>query len=214
MIDTNDEWLNNGSKEFQQFVDKMNLADPLHQKHGHNGIVSTTCSRGKHRIDFILVDSTIILTIKRIDTLGLHEGIISDHVMVYMDCDEAQLFSGIINCPVFNPSQEFVIKYVDKCKKFVDKFCKYAEGKKFSDRVQSLSKAFEREGPTKNNANRFQVLDTKITKFILSTANTVARKKFGYQRLPTLTQAGTSLHFWKAAVSAMSRRVHLGKLQL
>ena len=174
----------------------------------------TTYSRGKRRIDCILVDNTIVPAIKRTGTPGLHEGVISDHVMLYMDYDETQLFSSIINRPVLNPPQKFVIEHADKFEKSVGKFREYAEEKKFADRVQTLSKTFERDGPTKNNVNRFQVLDTKITKFILSTANTVARKKFGYQRLPTLTQAGTSLHFWKAAVSAMSRRVHLGKLQL
>ena len=30
MIDAHDEWLDKGSKEFQQFFDEMNLVDPLH----------------------------------------------------------------------------------------------------------------------------------------------------------------------------------------
>ena len=80
--------------------------------------------------------------------------------------------------------------------------------------MQTFSKAFEKDGPTENDVNRFQVLDTEITECILSASKMVAKNKFGYQRLPTPTQAGTGLYFWKAALSAMSRRVHLGKLQL
>ena len=37
-----------------------------------------------------------------------------------------------------------------------------------------------------------------------------ARKKSGYQRSPYLTGNGVSLHFWKAALSAKSRKVSLG----
>ena len=201
-----------GSSTF--FFDKMNLVDSLHQKHRHNGIVHTTHSRGKHRINFILVYNMIVPAIERIGAFGLHKGIISDHVMLYMDCDETELFSGMINHPVLKPSREFIIKHVDKCEQFVDKFREHVKENKIADRVQTLSKAFERDSPSENNVNRFQVLDTKITECILSAAKTVARKEFGYQRLPTLTEAGTSLHFWKAALSTMSRRVHLGKLQL
>ena len=83
-------------------------------------MISTTYSRSKHRIDFILVNSTIVTAIKIIGTLGLHEGIILNHVMLYMDYDE--LFSGIINRCVLNPSQEFVIKHAHKCENLIDKF--------------------------------------------------------------------------------------------
>ena len=138
MTDVNDEWLDKGSKEFQQCVDETNLVNPLHQKHGHNGIVPTTFSRGKGRIDVILVNNTSVPAIKRIGTLGLHEGIILDHAMLYMNCNETRLFSGIINRPVLNPSREFVIKHADKCEKSVDKFCEYAEEKKFAERIPTL----------------------------------------------------------------------------
>ena len=105
MMDANNEWLDTGSNEFQSFVDEMNLVDPLHQKFGNNEMTSTTYSRGRCRIDFILVDSVIVPAIDRIGTRGLHKGIISDHAMLYIDCNEDQLFSGIINRPVLNPSR-------------------------------------------------------------------------------------------------------------
>jgi hypothetical protein len=214
MIDATDEWLDKGRKEFQLFVDRMNLIEPLHQKYGNNGMVSTAYFRGKRRIDFILVDAIIVPEIKRLGTLELHKENVLDHVILYMDCNENQLFSGIINRPVLNPSWEFAIGHADTWEKFVDTFCKYTKEKKFARRVQALSKSFEQEGPTNDNVNRYQVLDTKITECILSSAKTVAKKKCGYQGLPTLTQVRTNLHFWKAALSAKYHRVHLGKLQL
>ena len=155
-------------------------------------MASTTYSRVNHRINFILVDSTIVPAIKRIGTLELHEGIISDHVMLYMNCDKDQLVSGIINRPVLNPSEDFVIKHAEGCEKSIDKFCKYAKEKKFADRGEALSKTFDQEGPTDNSVNQYQVLVTKITECILSTAKKVAKKKMdtnvhqhSHKRAPT-----------------------------
>ena len=137
-----------------------------------------------------MVDATIVPAIKRIGTLGLHEEVILDHIMLYMDCDEDQLFSGIINRHILNPSREFVIKHADKCEKFVDKFCKCAKEKRFAVRVQALSETFEQEGPTDNNVHQYQVLDTKITECIVSTAKKVTKKKFRYQRSPNTHTGG------------------------
>jgi len=62
------------------------------------------------------VDSTIESDIKQICSLslGLEEGIISDQVMLYMDCDGTALINVIINRPVLNPARERTIEHVDK----------------------------------------------------------------------------------------------------
>ena len=122
MMDANDDWLEKSSKIFQSFIEELQLQDPLHQKFGQDGVTPATYARGTNRLDYILVDSTILPAIKKIGTLGLHEGIHSDHVMLYMDCDESLLFQGKINRPVLNPAREFVIEHADKAEKFVEKF--------------------------------------------------------------------------------------------
>ena len=85
----------------------------------------------------------------------------------------------------------------------------------FSDRVQTPYKAFERDGPSKNNVNCFQVRDTKVTECILSAAKPVARKKTW---IPALANTHTSRNkpaFLEGSiVRQVSRRVHLGKVQL
>jgi len=59
MMDANDEWIDSGSKAFQNFVTEMQLEDLLYEKFGEAGITSTTYSQGSRRIDFILVDSML-----------------------------------------------------------------------------------------------------------------------------------------------------------
>ena len=100
MMDANDDWLDSSSKVFRAFLEDMQPLDPLYEKFGAEGVTDTTYARGKRCIDFIIVHSTIVPAIKRIGTLGLNEGIISDH------CDEKELFRGILNRPHINPARE------------------------------------------------------------------------------------------------------------
>ena len=99
----------------------------------------------------ILVYSTILPAIKRIGTLGLHQRIILDHVMLYMDCGEHLLFDGIINQHVMTPSREFVIEHANKCKAFIDLFRKLATEKKFKARVEKLCDKFAKHGSSVTN---------------------------------------------------------------
>ena len=97
MMDANDDWLQTSSKAFKVFVKEMHLVDTYYRKFKTLGLTGTTYARGYQRIDFILVNCTILPAIKCIGTLDLYEGIISDHIILYMDCDELLLFGGIIN---------------------------------------------------------------------------------------------------------------------
>ena len=86
-MDATDNWLQTSSKAFKAFVKEMYLVDPYYETFKTLGLTGTTYAQGSQRIDFIIFNSTIIPAIKHIGTIGLHEGIISDHVMLYMDCD-------------------------------------------------------------------------------------------------------------------------------
>jgi hypothetical protein len=61
---------------------------------------------------------------------------VSDHVMLYVDLDEKELFQGLINRPVRIPCREFILAQADKCKRFIDEFKKIAAAKDFSGRVK------------------------------------------------------------------------------
>ena len=214
MMDANNEWLDSGSKTFQSFVKEMGLVDHLYDKFKNKGLTETTYARGKRRIDFILVDASITHTIKRIGTLGLHDGILSDHVMLYMDIDEKALFKAIMNRPVLHPTREFKIEHADKCEKFINKFREYVVEKKFPARVERLVTAFKRNGATKANIKTYHTLDTEITECILSAAKTVVRCHFGYQRSRKLTDMGQLYHFWKSLLSSKYNKHQLSKKSL
>ena len=114
--------------------------------------------------------------IKRIGSLGLHEGINSDHGMLYMDCSKDTLFKGVFNRLVMNPARKFVIEHADKCEKFLAHFRKLAEDKNFKTRIETISCVFKKHGDTPCNVERFNDLDKELTEYMLSVARKVAKK--------------------------------------
>ncbi len=210
MMDANDDWVTSPNTSFRKFLDELKLEDPLYNKFKDAGLAQTTYARGSRRIDYIFVDPIIAPAIKRIGTLGLNEGIVSDHVMLYMDVKEDELFRGILNRPVLNPARELVIEQADKCDKFIQRFKELAKEKKFAERIVKLRDNFKLHGASEININQYIILDTELTQCILSAAATVAKKKFGYQRSPDLTQKGLAIHFWKATLSSKYHRRPLG----
>ena len=134
LMDANDDWMKPGSKTFQTFIRTLNLVDPLHRK--FSTTLQRTYLRGQKRIDYILVDSSIFPAIERIGTLGLYDGLkFSDHVFIYMDCDERKLFKGIINRPMHHPAREFRLEQADRVERFVKRFREFAEEHKLETRV-------------------------------------------------------------------------------
>ena len=109
MMDAHDDELNSTAKTFQSFLEWVQLIDHLHKKFKDEGLTTSIYSRGSRRIDYIFVDATMEPVIKRLGSLGLHEGIVSDHTMLYIDCNEELLFKGVLDRPVLNPAQEFVL---------------------------------------------------------------------------------------------------------
>jgi hypothetical protein len=129
------------------FLTEMGLADPLYDRFAGHGLTSTTYARGSSRIDFIFFDKALLPAVVRIGTLGLHEAMVSDHVMVYADLDEALLFDGQVNRPVRVPSREFMLAQADKCEIFLKQFKEIARELNFRKRTDSIEVRMGVVGP-------------------------------------------------------------------
>jgi hypothetical protein len=64
------------------------MVDPLYERFNDDGLTHSTYARCKQGIDFKPFDLALQSAVKIIGTLGLHEAIISDHVMIYADVDK------------------------------------------------------------------------------------------------------------------------------
>ena len=151
MMDANDDWMESKATAFKNFIEDMNLCNPLYEKHRADGLPTTTYSRGRRGVDFMLIDDTLQQAVKRVGTLGLHESIVSDHVMLYINFDEKSLFKGLLNRPVMHPAREFTIEQADKADAFADKFRDYVSEKNFPQRVEDLQRNFRLHGASEIN---------------------------------------------------------------
>jgi hypothetical protein len=205
-MDANEDWASSSGKQLSAFLAETGLVDPLHDRFIGQGLTPTTYARGSSRIDFIFFDQALAPAIKRIGTLGLHEAMVSDHVMVYADLDESLLFDGQVHRPVRVPNREFMLSQADKCEIFMKAFKKLASDCNFRRRVESIEARMAAIGPSETLVLEYNNLDSEIVRRILECAKKCIKKKYGYARSPELGAAGLVLNFWKSVHSAKSRQ--------
>jgi exonuclease III len=93
LIDANEDWTNKRTGQaLRVFLRETQLQDPLYDRFKNAGLTASTYARGSRRIDYMFFDPALLPTIRQIGTLGLHEALVSDHVMIYVDLDEKELF--------------------------------------------------------------------------------------------------------------------------
>lgn len=201
-MDANEDWTSPSGKQLSSFLTEVGLVDPLYDRFCNQGLTKSTYARGSSRIDFIFVDKALAPAIKRIGTLGLHEAMFSDHVMVYADIDESLLFDGQVNRPVRVPNREFMLSQADKCEIFIKAFKKLAQDFNFKKRIESIEARMAVTGPSEMLVLEYNNLDSEIMRRILECAKKCIKKKYGYARSPELGAAGLVLNFWKSVHSS------------
>jgi hypothetical protein len=178
----------------------------LYDKFYKEGITPATYTRGSKRIDYMFFDEALVPAITAIGTLGLHEAMVSDHVMVYADLDESKLFDGLLNRPIRVPNRVFLLVQADKQIKFLKAFHSRTEQCKFKSRVLQLASLFRQHGPAPSLVKRYNDLDEEIQQRLVECAALCIKKKFGYTRSPAFGLAGKNVNFWKSIDSASRRR--------
>lgn len=93
----------------------------------------------------------------RVGCLGLHDGLISDHVLLYADLDEKLAFQGQVNRPVRVPCREFLLAQANKCEAFVKEFRALAEEHHFEERAKQLQIRMAANGATPNLVREYHV---------------------------------------------------------
>jgi hypothetical protein len=205
-MDANEDWQSKSGKQLTDFLQATGLKDPLYDKFYRDGITPSTYACGSKRIDYMFFDEALVPAITAIGTLGLHEAMVSDHVMVYADLDEAKLFGGLLNRPVLVPHREFLLAQADKCQRFLQEFWSRAETCQFKRRVLDLQSSLARYGPTPSLVKTYNDMDAEIQLRLIECAAQCIKRKFGYHRSPALGMAGKAVNFWKSMDSAHKRR--------
>ena len=107
MMDANEDWERDG--ELAEFLLETQLED-VHQSQQQT-TPTTTYSRGTKRLDYIFTSHPLLGTIRMPGYLAIHDAIISDHRMCYMDVNMITFLGGNIN-QILRPYQR-----IFKCNK-------------------------------------------------------------------------------------------------
>ena len=200
MMDANED-INAPSSKLKSFVDKNALFD-IHASFVHD-MPRTTRINSRHRIDFIFATEGIAQMVVEAGFRGLHEGLDSDHVILWADIDLKRFFhgnSGIKSTPQAR-EYSFDNKFIrDQVIAELHKIHRYH---RIEERIHSLELKFKLAGSSPELVSRYNKLDREITRSIKTAIKRVIKKKqFGYHRSAALIKAGKSISYWKAALSA------------
>ena len=190
-------------KDLVQFIQDAALVDEYHNRYPEQ---INTYLWGRKRLDYILMDASLVPAVERIGYLGTHEGTISDHVMAYVDFDTKALFRGVINRPAPVHAREFRLHQTDKKKAFQDLLIPRMESNNIKQRVFDLAKLFYKYGRTTKNIALYQSIDQQIIDTAVAVAGQVAKRKYAYMRNPELTKAGRMVILLKMIQDCKARR--------
>ncbi|KAL7547174.1 LOW QUALITY PROTEIN: hypothetical protein ACHAWF_010494 [Thalassiosira exigua] len=170
------------------------------------------CTRKNH-LNFFLGDDHILGAVLQSGSLALHEGMISDHTLQWVDFCIKKLFNEKINPHVSPFDRQFTLQNPKKKHEFQKKLHELNDKDKVEDKVKALAKDFKRIGD-RGLTNpevialvlRYQALDKTIHDNMIAAANSIGRKNYGYQLSPDLKVAGEDITFWKGVCSCIRRK--------
>ena len=208
MMDANGDYLAQRGTDtsLKDFLENAQLSDHFHDKFN---ISPRTFIHGSRRIDYIFTDPALSLAIRHIGYLGTHDGADSDHCVAYVDFDENQLFQGLINRPVSHHSREILLAQADKAQEFVTTLESTFDTHSFPQRVTDMAQEFATHHATTSNIKRYNALYGEFLEMARATSKKVGKKKYGYNRSPTLTTAGQLLLIHKHAHDCKRRNAPL-----
>jgi hypothetical protein len=189
--------------DLQNFISKANLIDPYYNKKFKES--PRTYMWGTKRLDYIFIDPSIEQGVECIGYLGTHKGSDTDHVYADMDFNDTITHQGIVHRPITTKLREFTLTQSDKVKTILDNLVKAMKENTYKERVDKLAQSFHMHGPTTDNIRMYQQIYDSFMKLAGSHASKVAKRRFGYERSPELTQRGSMLLLHKHILDCKHR---------
>ena len=181
MMDANGDFRGK-DKIFTSFLNEAGLDDPFFDRYQ---ISPPTYIRGMRQLDYIFIDPALSPSLVCIGYLGIHDSVLSNHVMMLADFDERKLFSGFLNHPPPRHSQEILIEQTDKVQAFMLTLLPCLKASNMQQHVYDLVPQFADTGPTDANITGFHDCYKLFLELARNTASEVGCKKFGYMQSPT-----------------------------
>ena len=199
-----------------KFVKNNALID-IHSSFVHD-MPTTTRLNSRHRIDFMFASEGISQWVVEAGYRALHEGLSSDHIMLWVDLDLARFFNGKSGIKATPQSREYSFDNKFIRDQVIDELIKLNKIHRIEERIHSLDRRFQIHGSSLSLVSEYNKLDRAIIRNIKAAVKQVIkRKQFGYHRSTELIKAGRSISYWKAALTSKRNYLppteHMDKLR-
>jgi len=200
MMDAN-ESTNDPRGKFSTFI-QDNLLHDIHAQ-AIRELPPTTRVRSPSRIDFMLATEGVLEFVREAGYLALHEGLVSDHIMLWIEMDMKSFFGGEGPSIVPPQSREFSFDNIEMREKFLRELNDIHQHQAIPDRIRRLEIEYRLHGSSAERVQRYNELDREIIESIKAASRrTVKQKQHGHARSPALSRAGNEVLFWKSVLSS------------
>jgi exonuclease III len=207
LMDSNESTSSTKSK-LKQFLTNNQLLD-VHEEH-HNNLPGTTRSGSNARIDHIFCTPDILQYITRSGYLALHDAIISDHIMLWIDFDSTRYFGGPPPTRIIPPAREFSYDNEKYKQAFLRELATIHNHQRIPQRINKLALAFKIHGPMQDNISKYNGIDSEIERSIKAAVRKVSRKPYGYDRSPALSAEADKYMYWKSILATLQHNQTTG----
>ncbi|KAL7548720.1 hypothetical protein ACHAWF_017511 [Thalassiosira exigua] len=193
---------------FNKFVQKNYLHDP----HEQNASRPTTTRMGSTSIiDYMLCTEGILQYVRATGYRPLHEGIHSDHVMLWADVDLTMFFGN--SSPAVNPpgKREFNCSNSIMCDRFLANLKDIYSHNRLPDRIRRLEAEIKLMGINDARVKKYDSLDKELVELIKAAAKKTVRVNRGYDRSPALTEARERVNMWKSVLTSARHAIPITK---
>ncbi|KAL7534081.1 hypothetical protein ACHAWF_011769 [Thalassiosira exigua] len=197
MLDAND--ANVEGNAFNKFITSNYLHDP----HVRSASRPTTTRMGSTSIiDFMLCTEGILQFVRAMGYRPLHEGLDSDHVMLWADLD-LELFFGGPPPSIAPPSKrEFNCDNTITRDRFLTNLKKIHSHNRLPDRIRRLEAEVKLLGINEARIRKYNSLDREVIASIKAADKQTVRVNRGYDMSPALTKAREKVKMWRSVLTS------------
>jgi hypothetical protein len=173
------------------------LTDILGEQHTHRPFPATY-ARGKKRLDYILVSSSIAPSVQKLGILPFHSVFCSDHRPCFIDIDATMLFNELTSPIAPLCQRQLQLTDPRSVSKYIDNAHKQIEYHNIADKYRELCNKLEEDTWSDSDINKYEQIDrlnSESMVFAERNCGNKHTKRFDWS--PVLIQAVQAVRYWQ-----------------
>ena len=176
-------------------VTTCGLVDVLKEQHSQN--IPPTYIRGKKRLDYVFVSSSVMESVERSCLLPYHTFFEGDHRPILIDFNAEKLFGDPSHQVQRHKSRGLKLEDPRVVDQYLETLGKQLTYHKLYDKVERLNEVSEANEWTNDNTQQYEIIDTILTESARHADRVVAKRYSGtYEWSPALLRTVNAARYW------------------